>query len=31
VTPFIGATLAKTLLGVVTLPPAWRLAARWRR
>jgi biotin transport system substrate-specific component len=30
VVPFIGATIAKTLLGVVTLPVAWRLVD-WQR
>jgi biotin transport system substrate-specific component len=29
--PFIGATVAKTLLGVVTMPLAWRLVGRNRR
>jgi biotin transport system substrate-specific component len=29
-TPFIGATVAKTLLAAVTLPFAWKLAAHGR-
>lgn len=31
VAPFVGATVAKTLLGVVTMPLAWRLEGRNRR
>jgi|SRR5450631_352875 biotin transport system substrate-specific component len=31
VVPFIGATVAKTLLGVVTMPLAWRLVGRHSR